>query len=209
MELPNELSYIYVFHVSIPIHSGLWLIHHDVVLVSPFVGPDLLLMIMFVGYSFLVIQSGLPSDIISLESGSCSVGWDYYDYFLLPVIMWCMHQWGCYIWVKYSVMLGWSCPYENVLYSSSSILNMFPEVLLCSYWSTVCVSCCSYLAYQSLSLCWCRSIPGVIHLFHYTMHLWATIFILGASVDLIGKENESLQVSLTLMFLSCHVFGTS
>ena len=56
------------YHMSIPSLSSLKFIHFDMVPVSPFVGLGLLFMIMFVGVSFIVIQSGLSSDIICLVS---------------------------------------------------------------------------------------------------------------------------------------------
>ena len=106
---PNQSSHVHVYHMSMPS-----LLHP--VPVSSFMKLGMIFMIMFMGVSFLVIQSGLPSDIICLEShflvvldGSIIIT------FLPPIITWCMHLRACYsmgeiLCQAHLVLPLWECP---------------------------------------------------------------------------------------------------
>ena len=104
------------------------------------------------------------------------------------------------------------------LWAIQGCMSLWPSTCIhLTRHDTVCMTCTSW-TYQSHAMHYWPSsvcpyydvgpalVIGAICLFHYAIHLWASIFTLNSYFRPIGKENESLHIWLPLMYLSWHVF---
>ena len=148
------------------------------------------------GISFLVALDG--TNIINFLPPVTS--WYITIAFLSFFIMSHMCQWACCIWFEHSVMLYSYCLHENVLWSSSPLFIYYCRSCF------IVIGCCIHVFCYILSISpffslWlyviphcghCLMIPCVHHLlFSHSM----------ATVELMGNESESLQVSMSLIYL--------
>ena len=201
MSLGGQVSYVHDYYRSIPNLSALCFIQPDLVLVSPFVGLWPLFMLMFHDVSLLMAQSSLSSDTINLESvfGLCCMG-----------MLWALAS-----HLSFSNMVELPSPAQLILPlwkcppTIQSFFNLLPEVLHFCYWCTVYVSHIVHYYPTIFHHSDDEGLPLVISAIHFSTMLcvhsplsshWTT------TVDPIGKENESFQVSLPLLCLSWHVF---